>query len=266
MIPYFASTTYYIGPIPMQTWGTFVAIGFLVGAYIAAKRAKHKGLDEARIWDLAFWMFVAGFVGARLLDVLVYEPGKFLMHPINIINPFIPGFAIEGGLIACALTFFWYCKKHKLDFIDYADATVWGLPVGEGIGRIGCFLIHDHPGTLSHSLLAVKYPDGSSRHDLGLYLSIAGWVMALIFLALDRQPRPRGFWLGMFIALDSFSRLWLDSYRIADARYFYLTPTQWISIPLIIVGVAMVVISYRAGKKGFKDIHGSMPGMPMDVM
>ncbi len=240
MLPYISSEIFHLGPIPFRTWGTLVAAGFLVGTYISAQRAKAKGLDPKHIWDLAFWMFIASFIGARLFHVLFYEPAYYLQHPLEALNPLTPGYALYGSFIASALVLWWYVKKHKLDFIEYADTVVWGLPWGCGIGRIGCFLIHDHPGTLSHSLLAVKYPDGQVRHDLGLYLSLVGFIIGGIFLWLNRKPRASGFWLGMYLALDSASRIWLDFYRIVDVKYFGLTPTQWVSIPVCGFGVWLI--------------------------
>jgi phosphatidylglycerol:prolipoprotein diacylglycerol transferase len=216
-----------------------VAAGYLLGVYLAARRARSKKLDEKPIWDLGFWMLIAAFVGARLFHVLFYDPGFYLAHPLAAIDPRQPGFAIEGGFLACAALFTWYIKKHKLDWMAYADTLAWGIPWGCGVGRIGCFLIHDHPGTLSHFILAVKYPDGQTRHDLGLYLSLAGFIIGFIFLALDRKRRHPGFFFGMFILLDSFTRLWLDFYRVVDVTYGGLTPTQWLSIPLMVFGAIL---------------------------
>jgi phosphatidylglycerol:prolipoprotein diacylglycerol transferase len=132
-------------------------------------------------------------------------------------------------------------RKHKLDWMAYADTIMWGVPWGCGVGRIGCFLIHDHPGTLSHSLLAVKYPDGQSRHDLGLYLSLIGFATGILFLWLNRKQRAPGFWLGSYMIIEGITRFSLDFLRIADARYFGLTPTQYVAVPMFAIGVWLVM-------------------------
>jgi phosphatidylglycerol:prolipoprotein diacylglycerol transferase len=179
---------------------------------------------------------------------LFYDPSYYFIHPWDAIDPRKPGFAIEGGLLASAGVFWVFVRKMRLDFLAYADTLIWGMPWGCGIGRIGCFLIHDHPGTLSNFILATKYPDGKSRHDLGLYLSLVGFAIGLIFLFLNRKKRAPGFWFGSFLILDSASRLWLDFYRIADVRYLGMTPTQWLAVPMIGVGVWMVALRQGEGR------------------
>lgn len=248
MIPWIESHIIQLGPLPLQTWGTFVAAGFVIATGISARRAREKGLDPKLIWDMAFWIFIAAMIGSRLFHVLIYDPAYYLAHPLDAIDPRKPGFAIMGGLLSGAAVVFWFLRRRHLDFIAYADTLVWGIPWGCGIGRIGCFLIHDHPGTLSSFALAVKYPDGKSRHDLGLYLSLVGFAIGFIFLFLNRKRRAPGFFLGAFFVLDGFSRLWLDAYRVADVRYFGLTPTQWLSVPLI--GLGFYLVWPKRGAKG----------------
>jgi len=240
MIPWFQFHTYSIGPITLQVWGTFVAIGFLVGTWVAVKRAQQLGLNHKLIWDFAFWIFIAAMIGSRIFHALFYGLDYYIQHPWAAIDPREPGYAIMGGLLSAAGTFFFLVHKHRLNWIEYADAMIWGVPWGCGIGRIGCFLIHDHPGTASDFFLAVQYPDGVKRHDHGLYLSIVGFTIAIVFLIIARKKRPPLFYFGLFLLLDGLSRFILDFYRIIDARYFYLTPTQWVSIVFVGLGLAML--------------------------
>lgn len=244
MIPWIESHSYFIGPLKFQTWGTFVAAGFLVSGWITARRAKSKGLDPKHIWDMLFWIFIAAMIGSRIFHVLFYDPGYYFVHPWEALDPRQPGWSIMGGLLAATAMAWFYTKRKSLDFIAYADTMAWGLPWGCGIGRIGCFLIHDHPGTLSSFVLAVKYPDGQSRHDLGLYLSLIGFVVGLLFLWLGRKTRPRGFFVAIFFLLDGISRLSLDFLRIADRRIFYLTPAQWVAM-VMIGGSGYILLSHQ---------------------
>ena len=248
MIPYFASETYRLFGVTFRTWGTLVTLGYAVGTYLARRRAKAKGLDPNKVLDLAFWILIAAFIGARLFHVLFYDPSYYLAHPLDAIEPRTPGYSMFGGLIGAALVTLAILRKHKLNFLAYADVLIWGLPWGIGIGRIGCFLIHDHPGLVTTFFLGVRYPDGLIRHDLGLYLSLIGFATGFLFLILNRRPRAPGFWLGLFMIIEGLTRFTLDFLRIADARYVGLTPTQWLSIPLAIGGAWLFFRAVRMKK------------------
>jgi phosphatidylglycerol:prolipoprotein diacylglycerol transferase len=245
MLPFIHATTFPLFGIPLQVWGTLVALGYGLGTYLAWRRAKAKGLDPDVVLSLAFWIFIGAFVGSRVLHVLAYDPAYYLAHPWQAIDPRAPGYAIFGGFLGAAAVFSWTIFRKKLSFFAYADALIWGLPWGCGVGRIGCFLIHDHPGTLTHSLLGVRYPDGQTRHDLGLYLSLLGFATGLLFLWLNRKPRGQGFWLGVYMLIEGLSRFCLDFLRVQDVRYLGLTPTQYLSIPLLVLGVWCISRSSR---------------------
>lgn len=237
MIPWIESHTYSIGPLVLQTWGTFIAAAFVVAGMVAAKRAKSRGLDPNVVWDFVFWIFIAAFIGARAFHVLFYDPGYYVVHPWDAIDPRQPGFAIIGGFIGAGIAILTIARKRQLNLVQYADVLAWGMPWGCGIGRIGCFLIHDHPGTLTSMIIGVKYPDGQVRHDLGLELSILGFAIGILFVLLDRKKHHAGFFVGTFLIVDGVGRFLLDFLRIADRRVFGLTPTQWVLMGSVALGV-----------------------------
>lgn len=236
MIPYFSFTVIPIGPVPIHVWGLLVAIGFLVGARMAAWMVKRKGGDAAMIYDLLVWMMLAGIVGGRLGHVFFYDFATYIHDPLAVFRIWEGGMSSYGGFIACLLVGVWYLKKRKADVWMYADAAVFGLPFGYAIGRIGCFLIHDHPGTVTDFVLGVRYPDGITRHDLGLYLSIQSAILALIFLWISRKERPIGAYIAGFSLWYGCMRFFLDFLRVNDVRYGGLTPAQCFSIALFCFG------------------------------
>jgi phosphatidylglycerol:prolipoprotein diacylglycerol transferase len=248
VIPWISSTAIHLGPITIQTWGLFVAVGFLIAVWLAARRASLRKLDPKHVWDMAFWIFLAAFVGARIFHVLFYDPGYYLLHPLEAIDPRAPGYSIMGGFLGGTAAAYLYMRRKKLEFIAYADAMVWGVPWGCGIGRLGCFFIHDHPGTLTSFVLGVKYPDGKTRHDLGLYLSLVGCAIGLAFLLVDRKmgkKSPAGFWIGLFLILDGVLRFALDFFRVIDRRIWILTPTQWLLLVTTGLGIYLVTRGKR---------------------
>ncbi len=239
MLPFFQFTTFHIGLIPIQVWGLLVATGIFSATWVAAKKAKRDGLDPDIVWDLAFWVILSAFIGARLFEV-VYDPGLYFFHPIELLKIWNGGFAEMGGFIGAMIALIVFFRLKKLDAWAYIGCIAYALPLGFGIGRIGCFLIHDHPGTLTHFILGVKYPDGI-RHDLGLDLSIEGFLLFILFVILDRKhAKPKTFVIA-FLILHGTIRFFLDFLRIIDVRYFFLTPAQYISIAMVAAGTILLL-------------------------
>ncbi|MBI4122000.1 MAG: prolipoprotein diacylglyceryl transferase [Parcubacteria group bacterium] len=244
MIPYFELTQIHLGPLTIQVWGTMVALGILIGAAASTRFGVRLGLDKDRLQRAAFWVVLSAFIGARLFHILAYDPATYLADPWETFKIWHGGFSAMGGFIGAVIGYVVWVRLHKINWLKYADALVYGLPLGMGCGRIGCFLIHDHPGTLTNSPLGVRYPDGQVRHDHGLYLAIDGFLLALVFFILAKKKRPDGFFCQLFLVWAGLVRFFLDFYRLLDARYFGLTPAQYGSVIMVVAGVAWAGHSY----------------------
>lgn len=241
MIPFIAWKTIELGPVTLQVWGLFVALGFAFGAFMAGEFAKRRGDDPKIIYDLAGWLVITALVGGRLGHVLFYEPSYFWAHPFDVFAIWNGGLSMFGGLIASTAFALWFLRRKGVDVWRYADVIAFGLPFGKAIGRIGCFLIHDHPGTATDFFLGVQYPDGVVRHDHGLYLSLNAGVLAIVMLWLSRKPRPTGMYVAVFALWYGVTRFFLDFYRLVDVRYLGLTPGQYGSMLLAAVGIGIAV-------------------------
>ncbi len=239
MIPFIAIKTISLGPITVQVWGLLVALGILVGAWVGARQAKRSGLDPNVVWDASAWIVVGALVFGRLFHVALYEPAMYLADPSQIIAIWKGGMSMFGGLVGAAIFGLGYLRYKKFDVGAYANAMMFGLPIGIGIGRIGCFLIHDHPGTLTHFVLGTKFPDGSVRHDLGLYESVYGFALAIAFYLLSRKNVRPATYSVVFLATYGLFRFLTDFLRVVDARYVGLTPAQHLSI-VMIIGAAVL--------------------------
>ena len=239
MIPYFQWTTINLGPVVIHVWGIFAALGVILGFWYASRVARRSGLDLARFERAAFWIVVWAFVGARLFE-LAYDPRIYLADPWEILRVWHGGLSSFGGFIGATLAFLWFVRRGTLPLWKSADALVRALPLALGCGRIGCFLIHDHPGTLAHSALqwlAVRYPDGS-RYDLGMLLGIFDFLVFGFFVLLAKKRQlPDGSYLVLFMLIYGPVRFLLDFLRVVDARYYGLTPAQYGTIILFSGGI-----------------------------
>jgi phosphatidylglycerol:prolipoprotein diacylglycerol transferase len=242
MLPYLTIPNIIIGPFTLHIWGLMVALGLFAGAYAAVFLARKRGLDPKIIWDTAPWIILWAFIGARLFHVLFYEPAYFLEHPADIIAVWNGGLSITGGLLGAVGVGIWLLKRRKVDLLAYTDVLAFGLPIGTSVGRIGCFLTHLHPGNTTNFFLGVLYPDGVVRHDIGLYLSLNGLVLFLLFLLLKNRQPPVGSFIVSYLIWYGATRFMLDFLRatdgpIVDARYLGLTPAQYVSVILFAFGL-----------------------------
>ena len=124
------------------------------------------------------------------------------------------------------------------------DCVGFGFPFAWVFGRAGCALAHDHLGIASTSWLAVQFPDGP-RLDLGLLEFFYTLGIAALFLALDRRPRPDGFFVFLFFAVYGPVRFVLDIFRTEDARYLGWTPGQFVALAATLLGIAGLVWVYH---------------------
>lgn len=238
MLPHFELHTLHLGPVPIQIWGFFVALGILLGTWIVAHVGKEEGLSKEIIWDGAFWTILGGIIGARLFYVAFYAPLQTFADPASLLAIWNGGMSIMGGLIGAVLFGVGYLRQQKADVWAYANAGAFGLPFGLMIGRIGCFLIHDHPGTASDFFLAVQNSDGEGgRHDLGLYDALVCLAIGLLFLFLRRKKVSPSWYVPLFLILYGSARFFLDRLRIVDTRYLGLTPAQYTSLLFVAGGV-----------------------------
>lgn len=246
MIPYFELHLIQIGPVSIQTWGLFVAAGILAALFVGRRESSRLGLDKGVFTDFACWILIFAFILARLFHVFLYDLGTYIDDPLRILRLWDGGLSIFGGLIGAALGGWIFSRRKGISWWEYARVAAFVLPLGCGIGRIGCFMIHDHPGVLYSGLLAVDFP-GGARFDHGLLLSLFGFLVFLAFLVLRRRSvgdRPPEY-LPIFMVLYGSARLLLDFCRawdlpISDVRYLYLTPAQYISVFLVSAGIYLL--------------------------
>ena len=74
-----------IGKLSIPGYGFMIAIGFVAAIIVGEYRAKKKGLDSEAIIDLAIIAILTGFLGAKILYILISfrefleSPGDFLL-------------------------------------------------------------------------------------------------------------------------------------------------------------------------------------------
>ena len=242
MLPYLDLPPMYFGAFRLR-WAILAAvIGVLVAHFLLLRRAKRLNLDVPSAGAMSFFMVVAGIAGARFFK-LVYLPELWpqLTWETLVTSGGLASFGgIAGGLIGAVL-YFAARRIPPLVAIDYLDALAAVFPMGWIFGRMGCAIVHDHPGLATTGFLAVAYPD-MPRYDLGLTeVLFFATVMIPLFVWLARARRPRGFFLVTFFIVYGAFRLWLDTLHVDPPRYAGITVDQWAYGGMFLLGLAMAV-------------------------
>lgn len=242
MIPYFELRTIPLGPeLSLNAFGTLVLLGVLAGAGFAHHRAARTGIPQREIANAIRWAVGCGFVVSHLAVVLFYEPHLLEEGGFLVLLQFWNGLSSFGGFFGALLGLAIYFRRSGRSWVPHAEILLQALVIGWIFGRLGCALVHDHIGTPSTFLLAIRFPDGP-RHDLGLYEFLYTLlVLAPAAFLVNRKPRPPGTTICVITFLYAPVRFLLDFLRNTDlpgaeARYGGLTPAQYACVAVLLIG------------------------------
>ena len=250
-----------LGALPIRSYGLFMAIAFLVGIWIARRRAAARGYDPDIIIDLSVIIILVSVVGARLAYVFV-RWDTYQHDLLGILRIWEGGLAQYGGMVAGALAGLWFFKRRGIDMWAGADLMVPSLAMGVAIGRIGCFLngccfgeVCNRPWGVvfsGDSIAGMQFP-GVHLHPTQIYEALLGLVVFFLVILIDRRPRFDGFLLWLFVLLLSVYRFLIDPIRhygsesIAyQSGLVSLTNNQLFGLVLVLVSIGyMIYLSRR---------------------
>jgi len=248
LIPYYEQPRFDLFGLKIQAWDIIVGVAFIMGVIIASRAARKSRLRPQVIFDYGPWALIWGFTGAHLVHCFAYEPHLLEENPWFWL-PLWGGFSSFGGFLGATLALMVFFRRREESFWDYADSLGLGLVPAWFVARVGCFIAHDHKGSLSDFALAVDFP-GGARHDLGLYEALFTFVIWMIILVMWRFNPRRCLIGGVICTLYAVGRFPMDSLRStdlarSDARYFDLTPAQYGCIALFGLGLYFLYRSKR---------------------
>lgn len=244
----------HIGPIEFRWYGLMYILGFITVYLLARSEAKRKNLALTKddIADLVFLMAIGLIIGARLGYILFYNFSLYISQPMQIFKIWEGGMSFHGGLIGAVLAAIYFARKKKIDFFQVVDLCVPAAPIGLGLGRIGNFINGELYGRVTDVPWGVVFPTGGDkpRHPSQLYEAILeGPVLLLILWIVRRYNVPTGVLSWTFIAMYGVFRFFVEFFREPDQQIGYLfghiSMGQLLSLPLLILGVTMIVITCR---------------------
>jgi phosphatidylglycerol:prolipoprotein diacylglycerol transferase len=140
--------------------GLFIAIGFMIGAWLFGRIALARGIEERAINSVVLWSLIGAIVGARFFYVLAHW-SEFAPRPIETIYIWKGGISLLGGIAGATIANAINIRRFGLRFFQVADALAAPLALGVAVGRIGDLIIGDHLGKPTSWFLAWRYGGGT---------------------------------------------------------------------------------------------------------
>ena len=237
-----------VGSLELPVNMLFALAGAAAAIVAARVGARRLGLPVRRSVDTLGAMLVFGLFAGHVADVVLYRRSELVAGGWRALAPASGGVCSLGAIAGAALVGWLSLRRAPGGLASHADNLVTSLSLGWAIGRVGCFIDHDHLGRLTRSPLGVSFP-GGPRHDLGLYeAALALALFALARARLRRLPRPpAGATAALIALLFAIGRFGIECLRAndlatlgrhSDARFFGLTLVQYSALALAI-GAAM---------------------------
>lgn len=278
---------------PVHPWGLLVAIAIFGGHALAMRRAKRAGYDMREFNAFVVWGLVTGFVFGHWIDLVFYHPGVLLSRPYSMLFLWESQSSTGGMLGAVVGALIWSKldvrreggklqirrRPNALPLMPFADEVVALYPFGFGLGRLGCALVHDHPGKVVPygSFLSVAWPvptepaevsaygpltivwGPEARYDLGLLELGAIAIMFVAVAMVSRKRRPVGTYTALLAIAYAPVRFGLDFLRRIDGpdpelRHAGLTYAQWMMLVLLGFGIWVALRLRARGGYAVPDI------------
>ncbi len=171
-----------IGPVTLYTYGLALAVSFIVGIWLCARRAEAYGFTRAQVHDSAIPVLLAGLLGAKLMYLGtnwedVSRDWRFMLSVLR------GGFVYYGGVAGGTLGAIWWLKRRRLPILAFGDVIAPGMGVALAIGRLGCWLNGCCYGTpVAWGWVLPGLGDAVSRHPVQLYEAAGSLTIGLALL------------------------------------------------------------------------------------
>jgi phosphatidylglycerol:prolipoprotein diacylglycerol transferase len=235
-----------IGPITIYSYGLMAAIGFLLGGYLLERELTRVGHRKELAGSIIISAIIGGIVGSKIY-YLIQNPALVQQDFWGTVFSGA-GLVWYGGAIGGFLTVTWWIRKKNLPVLLVADLMAPLLLLGQGIGRIGCFLSGDGCyGPPSDVPWAMAFPNGvlptiEPVHPTPLYDTILLVSLFAVLWSLRKRNFKPGTLFGLFGVSLGVERFVTEFWR-TDPKYIFgvFSEAQFLSILLFLVGIGLII-------------------------
>lgn len=248
---YIDPVAFNLGPLSVRWYGIIIAVGILLGYFVAQRALVKAGLHKDTLVDIIFYSALFGFIAARIYFVIFQWP-YYVENPSEIIKIWHGGIAIHGGLIGGFIAGVIVCKVKNLNPFQIGDIVAPSIILAQGIGRWGNFMNHEaHGGPVSRAFLEQlhlpnfiienMYINGQYYHPTFLYESI--WdVAGFIILVNIRKYLKLGETFFLYLTWYSIGRFFIEGLRTDSLMLTSnIRVAQLVSILLILISISLIV-------------------------
>ncbi|MFS4891180.1 prolipoprotein diacylglyceryl transferase [Staphylococcus aureus] len=248
---YIDPVAFNLGPLSVRWYGIIIAVGMLLGYFVAQRALVKAGLHKDTLVDIIFYSALFGFIAARIYFVIFQWP-YYAENPGEIIKIWHGGIAIHGGLIGGFIAGVIVCKVKNLNPFQIGDIVAPSIILAQGIGRWGNFMNHEaHGGPVSRAFLEQlhlpnfiienMYINGQYYHPTFLYESI--WdVAGFIILVNIRKHLKLGETFFLYLTWYSIGRFFIEGLRTDSLMLTSnIRVAQLVSILLILISISLIV-------------------------
>ena len=255
-----------LGPVAVKWYGLAYAAGLLLG-WLSIKRLLANGalwrggkapFAPALADDLFLWVALGVVIGGRLGHILLYEPGYYFSHPLEILKLWHGGMAFHGGMVGTIIAMWLFARHTSVPALSVMDLVSAAVPIGLLFGRAANFINAEVIGTVTDVPWAMVFPGAGPlpRHPVQLYESLLeGGVLFLILAwliharsALKTPGLIGGAFLVGYGVFRIICEVFKDEYR-GLFGWADLTSGMLYSVPMIVVGlIGMWVVSRVAAR------------------
>ena len=264
--PQFDPVLFSLGPVAVRWYGLMYVVGFIafvVLGKLRVRRGLSNGVTEAGVDDLLLYAVLGVILGGRLGYVIFYKPAYYLVHPLEVLQIWAGGMSFHGGFLGVLVAIWIFCARRNLRWITTMDFVAPLVPLGLAAGRLGNFINGELWGRVTGGPWGMVFPEAGSapRHPSQLYqFALEGLLLFALLWWFTRRRRPLGAASAVFLIGYGTCRFVAEFAREPDAVLgllaFNLTMGQWLSLPMIIAGVAMLVWAYRRAGKDEPTLMG----------